>query len=470
MEYDEQYLLDRADELLRENKHEDSLRVYNKALNINSKNAKTWNSKGICLIGLNNLEEAIKCFAEAIQLDHNRGDAWGNKGTVLSMIGQYNASIECFNEAIRMQSNSAYLWNSKGDALAKLDKYEEAINCFEEVLKIDPYYASAWFSKGIIMGMLNNHNEALIYLDRYTQLNPNDGDGWHNKGIALTKLDRYKEAIDCLTKSIEIDPSRVSSWISKGNTFHKLGNDVDAVECINEAIIKNQPNSLILPEWYVEISRNEPSDVKNEFVEDKQYKLGDRHQVTAHSYTNLQPVTQLKNSKVILYQYTINFKTRVLFSESHYIKLKDYCQLYEIYQLKLMPPHIEGEILIVLVNNTSNWIQASTSRELIYELLNYIKLNRAIVPGFCLHNCGYGRELRNVKTEIRTIDGTKGAFYSADMHVSGWSESLGPIYFILYIPRVNDYPHVTCIIKSTVPWKECTEDLFDTVHITKGKN
>ena len=47
-------------------------------------------------------DEALKFFEKALELDPNDHRTWNLKGMVLRSIGRYNEAIECFNKSLEL--------------------------------------------------------------------------------------------------------------------------------------------------------------------------------------------------------------------------------------------------------------------------------------------------------------------------------------------------------------------------------
>jgi tetratricopeptide (TPR) repeat protein len=60
-----------ASQLYKEKKYDESLRIYDKSLEINPNNAQSLNGKGLCLIKKDENEKAVQIFNQAISLSNN---------------------------------------------------------------------------------------------------------------------------------------------------------------------------------------------------------------------------------------------------------------------------------------------------------------------------------------------------------------------------------------------------------------
>jgi tetratricopeptide (TPR) repeat protein len=74
-------------------KHEEALKSYSKALDINPNDADAWNNKGLALESLGRLGDAIKSYTKALDIDPNDADAWFNRGLAFQKLLYYYYSI-----------------------------------------------------------------------------------------------------------------------------------------------------------------------------------------------------------------------------------------------------------------------------------------------------------------------------------------------------------------------------------------
>ena len=228
-------------------KYKEAINCYDKALEINSKNDKSWNNKGIALAMLNKYTEAIICYDKSLNLNSKNDNAWTNKGISLNELDKIEEAIECYDKALEINPNHEKAWNNKGNAFGDLKRYEEAIECYNKALEINPKYSNAWNSKGTVLAMQDKNEEAIHCYNKSIKINQNGDIPWYNKGIALTSLAKYTKAIECYDKALEINPNHEKAWNSKGKALAMLRKHIAAIKCYDKAIEINSNHEYA---WY----------------------------------------------------------------------------------------------------------------------------------------------------------------------------------------------------------------------------
>jgi tetratricopeptide (TPR) repeat protein len=61
-----------------------------------------WNNKGVALSALGRHEEAIRCFHKAIEIQPGYATAWKNKGVVLKTLGHDIEAKEAMEQAMKL--------------------------------------------------------------------------------------------------------------------------------------------------------------------------------------------------------------------------------------------------------------------------------------------------------------------------------------------------------------------------------
>lgn len=89
------------------NEHSESLKVYDRILDIDVANAEAWNLKSLVHYEQKNYSKALDCAEKAIDSDRNYGMAWYNKGCYLSLLMQIPEAIEALKRSIEIDVKNA---------------------------------------------------------------------------------------------------------------------------------------------------------------------------------------------------------------------------------------------------------------------------------------------------------------------------------------------------------------------------
>ena len=79
--------------------------------------ADKWNRKGLEYLNQNKCEEAIKCYDKALEIDSRYYKAWNNKGIALHKQGNIEESIKCYDKALQIAPEHKESLNNKKYAL-----------------------------------------------------------------------------------------------------------------------------------------------------------------------------------------------------------------------------------------------------------------------------------------------------------------------------------------------------------------
>ena len=187
---------------------------------------------------------AIDCYDKAIELDPKDADTWNNKGNSLNSLGRDEEALTCLDKAIELDPKHASPWSNKGNSLHSLGRYEKALTCYEKAIELDPKCATAWNNKGSSLHNLSRYEEALTCCDKAIELDPKKAMAWNNKGSSLHSLGRHEEALTCLDKAIELDPKYAYPRFNRSETFFAMHRWADGFESMRDAFTQSRLDYL----------------------------------------------------------------------------------------------------------------------------------------------------------------------------------------------------------------------------------
>jgi tetratricopeptide (TPR) repeat protein len=128
----------KADAHYRMKEYEKARVYYENALQIDSKDAVTWNHLGNMYAFEGKQEQAMNAFDKAIGIEPHNAYAWNNKGAVYQSLRMYEDALICFDKAIGFDARSFDAHLNKARLLAKMGHSNEAVPEFQAAWEIDP--------------------------------------------------------------------------------------------------------------------------------------------------------------------------------------------------------------------------------------------------------------------------------------------------------------------------------------------
>jgi tetratricopeptide (TPR) repeat protein len=215
-----------------------------------------WLDKGNALYDQDKKEEAVQAYDKAIELNPQYVEAWVAKGKAVSGFGE---SIACFDEAIKINPNYVKAWDEKGRMLDFLSTFsylsegkaagdrleQEALQCFDEVTRIEPNNINALKSKGKVLKTLGMYTEAQLCYDKILSDKTIDNwtayTAWENKGNIYSDVKDYDPAIECYDRAISLYDHNTTEGlydillIEKSKALIALGRTDEAAAVLSEA-------------------------------------------------------------------------------------------------------------------------------------------------------------------------------------------------------------------------------------------
>ena len=141
-----------------------------------------WVKHGEDLANENRIEEAIACFDKAIEIYPKNDLAFGDRGMLLEKKGNIVEALESLSQALALDSSNPITWHNKGLLLLKMKKLPGAIECFDKAIERNHDYAKAWYNKARALSLLGKTDDSQRCFDVSRKLDP----------LLFTKLKRMK--------------------------------------------------------------------------------------------------------------------------------------------------------------------------------------------------------------------------------------------------------------------------------------
>jgi tetratricopeptide (TPR) repeat protein len=132
----------------------------------------SWVEKGVALVVEGKYNEAIEAFNRAIELNPKDAVAYNNRGAAYGQIGNYKQQIEDSTKALQINSKDAVAFNNRGVAYGELGDYEQEIEDCTKAIELNPNLAVAYYHRGIAYQKLGNRKQAIKDKSKAYSLNP----------------------------------------------------------------------------------------------------------------------------------------------------------------------------------------------------------------------------------------------------------------------------------------------------------
>jgi len=109
------YHWQRARELAESGQYSESLEYYDKALNIDEKNATLWSDRGMVLSSMERYDEAISCYDRAGALQPQNATIWYDRARCYALKGDSDRSVESLRRAVQLNPNTRNMARSDAD-------------------------------------------------------------------------------------------------------------------------------------------------------------------------------------------------------------------------------------------------------------------------------------------------------------------------------------------------------------------
>jgi tetratricopeptide (TPR) repeat protein len=230
-----QHFVSEGISLLGEEKYEEAINLFNKAVDVRPYLYEAWYYRGNALYNLGRYEEAIASY-EHVAIKSYLYETWYYRGNALYILGRYKEAIASYEQSVAIKPYLYEAWYYRGDCLNNLDQQEKAIASYNRALAIKPDYLDAYFHRGDSLYILGRYEEAIASYDKVVAIEPDNHDAYLNLGDALYILGRYEEAIASYDKAVAINPDDYYAYLNRGNSLDDLGRYEEAIASYDKAV------------------------------------------------------------------------------------------------------------------------------------------------------------------------------------------------------------------------------------------
>ncbi|KKH46866.1 tetratricopeptide repeat protein [Methanosarcina sp. 1.H.A.2.2] len=126
-------------------RYEESLSAYDQVLKIRPHFSDIQNKRNqvLTILKTQKLNEQLKIYEIESEINPKDSELFYNKGNILSKLKKYEEAIKAYDISLKLNLGDAEVLFEKGNALFNFGKYKEAIKIYSEALNIKPDYFEA---------------------------------------------------------------------------------------------------------------------------------------------------------------------------------------------------------------------------------------------------------------------------------------------------------------------------------------
>jgi len=131
---------------------------YEDALEIEQERGEIYVSYALVLVEKKYYDDALEAAQKAIELDSEDARAWYARGRVQRLMGQNDEALEALTKSVELDDRFLLARYEQGMMFQAMGNLKEALACFEKVLEEQPADASAAEAKAIILEQIEKQS------------------------------------------------------------------------------------------------------------------------------------------------------------------------------------------------------------------------------------------------------------------------------------------------------------------------
>jgi tetratricopeptide (TPR) repeat protein/transcriptional regulator with XRE-family HTH domain len=185
---------------------DDAINEYKKAIAIDSLNAVSHDGFGVALAAKGLTQDAIREFKTAISLNPMFAPLHYNLSDLYSRLGQYNDAIFEIQEAIKIKPKDPIFHNSLATILAAKGLTQDAIKELKNAISLNPMLDPLHYNLFVLYSRLKQYNDAIFEIQEAVRIKPENPIYWYKLGNTYLLKGMFPEAVAALEKAVELQP------------------------------------------------------------------------------------------------------------------------------------------------------------------------------------------------------------------------------------------------------------------------
>jgi len=226
---------ERGMNLTEEERHEEALRHFDRAIELHSGFIPARISRANALMQQGRIDEGMDYMERTAEEFPDDFLAQFGLGSLLLADGDYDAAVDAFERAAEVIPEVADFYLMLGDGFMQAEENERGIETFRRAVELAPKSAHAHSMLGRALVTDGQYIEALPVIELAIKFDSHNVDAWYVKGLALASLNRPDEAIEALKRALALNPDYIPVYIALATTYEQSGGHDEALTIAEQA-------------------------------------------------------------------------------------------------------------------------------------------------------------------------------------------------------------------------------------------
>lgn len=259
--------------------YEVALKKIEKAIDVDSLNARFFNLKAHSLFELQEFQKSFNTYNSAISKFPNQYFLYLGRGNLLMSFQKFDYAIQDFTKALHISEidsiKNSIIINRSAAKIKKRDfkgAYQDLMNAYQ----FDSTNIATLTNLGAVCNEIGKGEETLKYLLKAIEVDSTYYPAYGNIGFRYQELGQYKKAIKYFNKVLEFNPNEPLGYSNRSYNKLKLGDLKGAMTDIEKSINLYPANSYayrIRALIYIELGKIDNACVDLQTALDKGFTL-----------------------------------------------------------------------------------------------------------------------------------------------------------------------------------------------------
>lgn len=204
------YYMEQGKKLYAEESYVEAMKAYSKAYFIAPSNYEIVKGLADSRHKLDLFDPAINLYDKAEELNDKDAELYFNRGAAYIFVKQYKKALNDFDKALELNPDHPRIYYYMGFANAELDRFKNAIMYYTKEIERNPDNAAAYYNRGAAKAESKNYEAGMKDFQIALEKEPDLENGMFNVALSKLGMKKYEEAIKDLDLVIEANDKNLA--------------------------------------------------------------------------------------------------------------------------------------------------------------------------------------------------------------------------------------------------------------------